>query len=79
MKAGVLDEADTLPVISAAVAGVQAQLTEDDGALVVEGTSMGTNPGDYDNYVQTIQVDDLILGLGAVIMMLAEVDGMVVP
>lgn len=77
VKAGVLDSAATMPAIVAAVEGVEGRIVEKSDGLVVEGTSMGTNPGDYDNYVQTAQVDDLILGLGAVVMMLAEVDGMI--
>ncbi len=76
VKAYVLEAEATMPAIVAAVEGVESRIEEKSGGLVVEGTSMGTNPGDYDNYVQTAQVDDLILGLGAVVMMLAEVDGM---
>jgi len=39
---------------------------------VVEGTSFGTNPGDYDYYVGVAQLDDIILGVGSVVMLLAE-------
>lgn len=76
LKAGVLDEKRYTPVVAAAVAGVQGRIDEKGGTLVVEGTSLGTNPGDYDYYVGIGQLDNLILGIGAVTMMLAEVDGL---
>ena len=58
--------------VTAAVDGVGDRVTED---LVVEGTSFGTNPGDYDYYVSVAQLDDIILGVGSVVMLLSEVDG----
>ena len=59
--------------------GIGTTLSEEDGALVLRGTSFGTNPGDYDNYVNTITLPDQIVGVGAVLMFLAELDGMDAP
>jgi len=61
--------------VPAAVAGVQARVSYDGDQPVVTGTSFGTNPGSYDDYVSVPQVDDLILGVGAVLVLLAETDG----
>lgn len=55
--------------------GVLAMIEEGEDGPVVTGTSFGTNPGQYEDYVAVGQVDDLILGVGAVILLLAEVDG----
>ena len=79
IRAGVLDHEAVAPQLAAAVAGVEGRIDEKGGALVVEGTSAGTNPGDYDYYVGIVQIDDLILGMGAALMMLAEVDGLEIP
>lgn len=76
VKAGVLEETQYLPVVASAVSGVLDRIDEKGGELVVEGTSLGTNPGDYAYYVGIGQLDNLILGIGAVTMMLAEVDGL---
>lgn len=59
--------------------GIGTTLSEEDGALVLRGTSFGTNPGDYDNYVNTITLPDQIVGVGAVLMFLAELDWMDAP
>ena len=61
-----------------AAAFVRRRLAEVCG-LVLIGTSLGTNPGDYDNYVNTITLPDQIVGVGAVLMFLAELDGMDAP
>ena len=53
-----------------------ARIDDNGSEWVVEGTSLGTNPGDYDYYVNIGQLDNLILGSGAVVMMLAEVDSL---
>ena len=65
-----------LPAIDEAVTGVRAELEERDGRLVVHGTSVGTNPGDYDYYTAVPVFDDLMLGIGSVILFFAEVDGL---
>lgn len=57
-----------------AVQGVVAAIEDDADGPVVTGTSFGTNPGQYDDYVGVPLVDDLILGVGAVLVLLAEVD-----
>jgi unsaturated rhamnogalacturonyl hydrolase len=72
---GALDAATFDPVIERGVAGLVARLRDDGDKLVVEGTSIGTNPGDYDNYVDTPAMDGFVLGVGAVMRTLAEVDG----
>ena len=45
-------------------------------AARIEGLSFGTNPGDYDNYVDTGVFPDQIVGVGAVLMLLSEAHGM---
>jgi rhamnogalacturonyl hydrolase YesR len=66
----------TAPAVDRAIDGLRGRLSEeDDGVWVVEGTSFGTNPGDYDYYVSVAQLDDIILGVGAVALAFAEADG----
>ena len=76
LKAGVLPADPWQATLSRIVTGVAAQLPEEDGALVLYGTSFGTNPGDYDNYVNTPTLPNQIVGVGAVLMLLAEVQGL---
>jgi len=77
LRSGALDAASVGPVLDRAVDGVDGRIDrKSDGRLEVEGTSFGTVPGDYDYYVSVGQRDDLMLGVGAVVMLLAEVDGM---
>ncbi len=73
---GALDEAEWAPVVARVVAGVREKLEYEGEHLVVRGTSFGTNPGDYEDYVSVVQVDDLILGVGATVALLAEADGL---
>lgn len=76
LQAGALDESEYGPALTRAVHGVQDRLDlQDDGWLRLEGTSHGTNPGDYAYYVSVGQADDLMLGVGAVTMLLAQVHG----
>lgn len=72
---GALDAATFDPVIDRGVAGLLARLRDDGDQLVVEGTSIGTNPGNYDNYVDTAMFDGFVLGVGATMRTLAQVDG----
>lgn len=72
---GALNAATFDPVIDRAVVGLVARLRDDGDQLVVEGTSIGTNPGDYDNYVNTATFDGFVLGVGATMRALATVDG----
>jgi unsaturated rhamnogalacturonyl hydrolase len=75
-----IDEAAARAAIGRAAAGIQDRIEEDgDGVLHLEGTSMGTNPSTYEAYLAVPQLDDLMLGWGAVAMFLAEADGVVVP
>ncbi|MCB9792070.1 MAG: glycoside hydrolase family 88 protein [Alphaproteobacteria bacterium] len=76
VDAGALDAAEVGPAVARATDFVLEHVEEKSGALVVEGTSFGTNPGDYDYYLSVAQLDDIILGVGAVVMLLAEVDGL---
>ena len=76
VRAGALGGADWLAVIGRAAAGVDARIERGDDELVVEGTSFGTNPGDYDYYVSVDQLDDTNLAVGAAVMMLAEIHGL---
>jgi unsaturated rhamnogalacturonyl hydrolase len=72
LRAGVLDSERYEPVVERALAGVLDRIEEREGELVVWGSSLGTNPGDYDHYVSIDTMDNLILGNGAVIALLAE-------
>ncbi|MCO4744924.1 MAG: glycoside hydrolase family 88 protein [Proteobacteria bacterium] len=73
VREGVLDAEATGPAIDAAVVGMLDRI-KDTGE--VEDTSYGTNPGDYDNYVGIGTADDLMLGVGAVLMALSDVHGL---
>ncbi|RME26656.1 MAG: hypothetical protein D6798_06275 [Deltaproteobacteria bacterium] len=73
--AGVLP-ADLQAVVAPAVVGVEGMIEEGDDGPVVTGTSFGTNPGSYEDYLAVGQVDDLLLGIGAVILLLADADGL---
>jgi unsaturated rhamnogalacturonyl hydrolase len=76
LEAGALEDEVFRPAILKAVDGVLGRIDDPDGSPVVQGTSFGTNPGDLENYLGVAQLDDLILGVGAVLIMLAEVDGL---
>ena len=76
MEAGDLDSETFGPVIAAAVEGVIDRIENPDGDPVVTGTSFGTNPGEVEDYLEVPQMDDLILGVGAAVILLSEVDGM---
>lgn len=71
-----LDARDTEPVVRTLVDGLDARMQEQDGEIVLSGTSFGTNPGDYDYYVSVPQFDQQVLGVGSVVMFLAEADGL---
>jgi unsaturated rhamnogalacturonyl hydrolase len=70
MASGALDDSYR-PALTAAIDGVTTRVEDD----VVVGASVGTNPGNYDYYVAVPTIDDYMLGIGTVIMVLAEVDG----
>ncbi len=77
IRCGALDEETYRPALAAAVDGVQSMITtEDDGHLTVADTSFGTVPTSYENYVGIPLVDDLAMGVGTVMMALAEADGL---
>jgi rhamnogalacturonyl hydrolase YesR len=61
--------------IARAVHGLQARVEDRDGDPVIVGTSVGTNPGEIEDYLAVPQLDDLMLGYGAVIWALSEADG----
>lgn len=71
VRLGELDDS-YVPVVARAVDGVQARVVDD----VVYGTSYGTVPGDYAYYVGVEQGSDLMLGVGSVVLLLAEADGL---
>lgn len=77
MRAGVLDDDTYRPALAAAVEGLQSQIREeDDGHLTVTGTSYGTVPTTFEIYCGIPVVDDLNLGIGAMLMALSTVDGL---
>jgi unsaturated rhamnogalacturonyl hydrolase len=77
LRSGALGREELGPVLDRAVDGVDGRAErKSDGRLELKGTSFSTIPGDYQDYVEVIQRDDLQLGVGAVVMLLAEVDGM---
>ena len=78
MQSNALDSS-YLSSVAAAIGGLEDRVDEDDDGWVLSGTSFGTNPGDYDYYVGVPQMDNLMLGLGAAIMVLAEADGLETP
>lgn len=68
-RSGALDGQYQDAAYRAVDALVEDRIDED---LTVEGTSFGTNPGDYDYYLDVVQLDDIVLGVGSVVMVLAE-------
>ena len=64
--------------VAAAVRAIEARLVEGEDGLELHGTSLPTNPGDYDYYVGIGQLDNQMTGVGASIMFLAEADGLMV-
>lgn len=62
-----------------ALAGIEGRLSEDADGLRLSGTSTGTNPSTYEQYLAVPQLDDIMLGWGTVAMFAAEADGLVVP
>ena len=70
VEAGALDDEVYGPPIREAAIGTLERVDGD----VVEGTSFGTNPGDLDYYLSVTQLDDIILGVGSVVLFLDEVD-----
>ncbi len=65
--------------IERTVAAVEDRLVEGADGLELHGTSLPTNPGDYDYYVDIAQLTDQMTGIGAAIMFLSEVHGFQVP
>lgn len=77
LQAGALEGDTWTASLEGLVEGLQDRVDrEEDGVYELEGTSAGTNPGDYDYYTSVAQVDDLMLGYGSVVLLLAEVDGL---
>ncbi|MCB9781113.1 MAG: glycoside hydrolase family 88 protein [Alphaproteobacteria bacterium] len=74
VRGGVLDP-DLGQVVRPAVDGVLAMIDDDADGPVLTGTSFGTNPGEYEMYVSVVTIDDLILGVGAAVLFLSQVDG----
>ncbi len=76
LHSGVLEPETYRDAVIAAHDGVVSRIVEDgDGRLTVEGTSFGTMPTSYDNYIGIPLVDDLPMGVGTVLMGLAAADG----
>ena len=61
--------------VVAAAGAIQARLVEGPDGLELVGTSLPTNPGDYDYYVGIGQLTNQMTGIGASIMFLSEADG----
>ena len=80
VKSGALEGERWLEALALAADGIDGRIERSAGgdgdALVVEGTSFGTNPGDYDYYLSIVQLDDTNLGVGTTVMFLAELDGL---
>lgn len=71
-----LSAAGTPERIDAAVVALGTRLVQwEDGLLHIEGTSLPTNPGDYEYYVGVSQYDDQLTGVGATLMLLTAVHG----
>ncbi len=77
LRAGVLESSSYRPALAAAVEGLQSQVREeDDGHLTVTNTSYGTVPTTFEIYCGIPLVDDLNLGVGAMLMALSVADGL---
>ena len=76
IRVGSLDAGTYRPAVVAAHDGVLSRLVEEeDGHLTLEGTSFGTMPTSYENYIGIPVFDDLPLGVGTTLMGLAAADG----
>lgn len=76
LDAGALDTTTYGPILSQATHGVISMIDDDpQEGPVVTGTSFGTNPSTYEEYLAVVQIDDLILGVGAAVMLLSEAHG----
>ncbi len=70
-------DADVLPTIERAVAGIEARVARDPhDRPYVTGISGPTNPGGFDDYAKIELVDDTSYGAGAVILLLLESSGL---
>jgi unsaturated rhamnogalacturonyl hydrolase len=78
IEAGALEGEPWQLAVSRAAVGIMGRIDErSDGKLVIEGTSFGTNPMEgYEQYVGIAQVDDMMLGYGPAIMLLAHAHGL---
>ncbi len=66
--------------VNAAIGIIRRVEERQDGKLGIEGTSFGTNAMEsYEDYVSIEQVDDMMLGYGPAIMLLAEAHGLPIP
>jgi len=75
LRAGAL-ASDYLTPLARIDGGIRAQLVDEDGHLTLLGTSLGTNPGEYANYVNTGTIPDQIVGVGAAMMFFSEINGL---
>lgn len=71
LESGALEGQEWEDSVARAARGTYGRVNPETGA--VEGTSFGTNPGDYDYYLGIIQLDDIILGVGTVVLFLDQV------
>jgi unsaturated rhamnogalacturonyl hydrolase len=67
---------EVLPVIDAAMAGVESKIVDEGDGPIVTGTSGPTTVGSFDDYASVELVDDLHYGVGAVLMALVETSGL---
>lgn len=75
LEAGALDEG-VAESVQAGLDGVLGRIVVDDaGHHELLGTSLGTNPGDYDYYLGISTLSDQLVGVGATIALLAELHG----
>jgi len=81
LEIGAIEGSQVSDAVVRAAIGTMGRLDErSDGKLVIEGTSFGTNPMEtYEDYVGIAQVDDMMLGYGPAIMLLAEAHGLPMP
>ena len=67
---------EVLPAIAKAMVGVRSRLVDGVDGPVVQGTSGPTSAGTFAEYSAVPQKDDILYGIGAVILSLIETSGL---
>lgn len=65
---GLVGQAEAAEAYDRAIAAIKTRIRDIDGSAIVSGASIGTIPGDFDNYAGVPQADDIPYGVGAILL-----------